>query len=887
MDGSRSTRLTPKPLDGRRAALVIATTRYEDPELSQLRAPARDAEGLAEVLGDPDIGAFTLTKVIDADERQVRREIDGFLSGRGVGDLVVLYLSCHGVLDRRNRLYFAAADTLKGQLGSTAIPSAWLLDQLDECRARRQVLILDCCFSGAFAQGSKGDTDLDLERRLAGQGRGRAVLTASRAGEYSFEGQALPDAEVVGSVFTDGLLEGLQTGAADISGDGYVSVDEAFDYAYSYVLARGANQTPQRWLYGGEGTIVLARSPAGIAVIPAQLPELLASSLDSPYPALRIGAVNTLGDWLSGSDPAKALTAEQKLRQIAASDVATVAAAARAYLSNLQATEMGGSNQEALAALSTPPRNSRLTATQQVHGDHRPPQVADRIASGIGNATKLIARTLGPMGRKCVVRDQSGSDVEASDAKTIVDYFVPEDPRDVLGATFVREMVREQELAAHDGAATAAVLAHAMTVKAVDALRAGVDPMSLKRGIEATVERVSEELSKLAKDVETKEEIASLITTSTGDAAIGEVIAEALDKVGKEGVITVEDSNTFGLELELTEGMRFDKGYISPQFHTESEGMEAVLEDPYILIVGSKVSANKDLLPVLDKVAQSGKPLVIIAEDVEGEALATLVVNKIRGRFKSVAVRAPGFGNRRKAILGDIAILTGGYVISEEVGLKLESADLDLLGRARKVVVTKDETTIVDGAGDPEQISDRINQIRAEIDNTDSDYDREKLQERLAKLAGGAAVIKVGALTETALYQRKQLTESAVAIARESITWGLLPGGGTALMEVQRRLGTGGKRRTSGQSLVPDQLDGAAIVSASLAEPLKQILANAGIDPAKLAKPISSWIPATGLDVITNEHTDMARAGIIDSCWVVTQAVANAAKLTERLLLVS
>jgi serine/threonine protein phosphatase PrpC len=361
MAGSPITRLAPYPPEGPRAALVIATTRYRDPELRQLRAPARDAEDLAEVLGDPDIGAFTVMRVIDGDERQVRREIDLFLSGRGIGDLVVVYLSCHGVLDRRNRLFFAAADTLKAQLGSTGIPSVWVLEQLEECRARSKVLILDCCFSGAFAHGSKGDADLDLERRLAGHGRGQAVLTASRAGEYSFEGQALPGAAITGSIFTAGLVEGLRTGAADVGGTGYVSVDEAYEYAYAYVVRSGASQTPQRWLSGGEGAIALARSPAGITVRPAPMPEALETSLNSQYPAVRIGAVNVLGEWLTGADLARALTAEQKLRQIAETDAPAVAAAARTYLRSPQRTDMAPRRPKpefraAEAARTQPPR---------------------------------------------------------------------------------------------------------------------------------------------------------------------------------------------------------------------------------------------------------------------------------------------------------------------------------------------------------------------------------------------------------------------------------------------------------------------------------------------------------------------------------------------------
>src|SRR5215475_6112959 len=385
-----------------------------------------------------------------------------------------------------------------------------------------------------------------------------------------------------------------------------------------------------------------------------------------------------------------------------------------------------------------------------------------------------------------------------------------------------RGPVGEDRRRAGHGTTTATVLAQALVREGLRNVAAGANPMSLKRGIEAAVERVSEELSKLSKDVETKEQIASTASISAGDTAIGEMIAEAMDKVGKEGVITVEESNTFGLELELTEGMRFDKGYISPYFATDPERMEGVLDDPYILIVNSKVSANKDLLPLLDKVVQSGKPLVIIAEDVEGEALATLVVNKIRGLFKSVAVKAPGFGDRRKAMLNDIAILTGGQVISEEVGLKLENADLDLLGRARKVVVTKDETTIVDGAGEAEQISGRVNQIRAEIENTDSDYDREKLQERLAKLAGGVAVIKAGAATEVELKERKHRIEDAVRNAKAAVEEGVVAGGGVAL--IQAGINAFKKLDLSG-----DEATGAAIVRKSVEEPLKQIAVNAGL----------------------------------------------------------
>jgi chaperonin GroEL len=562
-------------------------------------------------------------------------------------------------------------------------------------------------------------------------------------------------------------------------------------------------------------------------------------------------------------------------------------AADRVPLPGIEPTDVERSGREFSVATSSTPPASPPAAAQSFHGDGKPLQAADRIARGVNSVTELIARTLGPMGRKSVLQDQAGNDFEAADARAIVEHFVPEDPREALGVSYVREMIHEQYQVAHDGAATAAVLARAMTIRAMEGLRTGANPMSLKRGIESAVERVSEELSKLAKDVETKEQIAYLALTYTADAAVSEMIAEAMDKVGIEGLITVEESNTFGLELELTEGMRFDKGYISPHFLTDSERMQAVLEDPYILIVNSKISANKDLLPLLDKVVQSGKPLVIIAEDVEGEALATLVVRKGPGPFRSVAVKAPGFGGRRKAMLGDIAILTGGQVISEEIGLKLDSVDLDVLGRARRVVVTKDETMIVDGAGDMDQITGRVKQIRTEIDNTDSDYDREKLQERLAKLAGGVAVIRVGAATESRLHQHKQLVESAVSIAREAITWGLLPGGGAALVEVQHRLRKNDGNSTGTPPPSPDEATGIAIVFDSLAEPLKQVMANAGYDPARLANLISDREVGTGFDVNMNKQTDMLAAGIVDSRAVVSRAVANAANLTQRLLLVS
>ena len=533
------------------------------------------------------------------------------------------------------------------------------------------------------------------------------------------------------------------------------------------------------------------------------------------------------------------------------------------------------------------------------------------LERGMNQLADAVKVTLGPKGRNVVLEKKWGAPTITNDGVSIAKEIELEDPWEKIGAELVKEVAKKTDDVAGDGTTTATVLAQALVREGLRNVAAGANPMSLKRGIEAAVERVSEELSKIAKDVETKEQIASTASISAGDPAIGEMIAEAMDKVGKEGVITVEESNTFGLELELTEGMRFDKGYISPYFVTDPERMEAVLDDPYILVTNTKISANKDLLPLLDKVVQSGKPLAIIAEDVEGEALATLVVNKIRGLFKSVAVKAPGFGDRRKAMLGDIAILTGAQVISEEVGLKLENADLDLLGRARKVVVTKDETTIVDGAGDSEQISGRVNQIRAEIENTDSDYDREKLQERLAKLAGGVAVIKAGAATEVELKERKHRIEDAVRNAKAAVEEGVVPGGGAALLQAGQRLGVflaalppqpPGPKSLPRHPEAPDppepdeeepaplphpdgdERTGYEIVRRALEEPLKQIAVNAGLEGGVVVEKVKTLPAGQGLDAATGEYVDMFKAGIIDPAKVTRSALQNAASIAALFL---
>ncbi|HZM81038.1 MAG TPA: chaperonin GroEL, partial [Candidatus Limnocylindrales bacterium] len=465
-----------------------------------------------------------------------------------------------------------------------------------------------------------------------------------------------------------------------------------------------------------------------------------------------------------------------------------------------------------------------------------------------------------------------GAPTITNDGVSIAKEIELEDPYEKIGAELVKEVAKKTDDVAGDGTTTATVLAQALVREGLRNVAAGANPMSLKRGIEAAVASVAEELAKLAKDVETKEQIASTASISAADTTVGEIIAEAMDKVGKEGVITVEESNTFGLELELTEGMRFDKGFNSAYFITDTERMETVLEDPYLLIVNNKISNVKDMLPILEKVMQSGKPLAIIAEDVEGEALATLIVNKIRGTFKSVAVKAPGFGDRRKAMLQDIAILTGGQVISEEVGLKLDTVGLDMLGRARKVVVTKDETTIVEGAGDTDQINGRVNQIRAEIEKSDSDYDREKLQERLAKLAGGVAVIKVGAATEVELKERKHRIEDAVRNAKAAVEEGIVAGGGVALVQA-------GKTAFEKLDLIGDEATGANIVKVALDAPLRQIAVNAGLEGGVVAEKVRTLEIGHGLDAATGEYVDMMKAGIIDPAKVTRSALQNAASI--------
>ncbi|MBI8990323.1 chaperonin GroEL [Corynebacterium meridianum] len=504
------------------------------------------------------------------------------------------------------------------------------------------------------------------------------------------------------------------------------------------------------------------------------------------------------------------------------------------------------------------------------------------LEKGLNTLADAVKVTLGPKGRNVVLEKSWGAPTITNDGVTIAREIELEDPYEKIGAELVKEVAKKTDDVAGDGTTTATVLAQALVREGLRNVAAGSNPMGIKRGIEQAVKKVTEELLSTAKEIETEEQIAATAGISAADPAIGAKIAQAMYAVGggklnKESVITVEESNTFGVELDVTEGMRFDKGYISGYFATDMERQEAVLEDPYILLVSAKIGNIKDLLPLLEKVMQTGKPLLIIAEDVEGEALSTLVVNKIRGTFKSVAVKAPGFGDRRKAQLQDMAILTGGQVISEEVGLSLESADIPLLGRARKVVVTKDETTIVEGAGDSAQIEGRVNQIRAEIENSDSEYDREKLQERLAKLAGGVAVIKVGAATEVELKERKHRIEDAVRNAKAAVEEGIVAGGGVALIQAAHVL-------DDDLGLTGDEATGVKIVRSALSSPLKQIAFNAGHEPGVVADKVASLKVGEGLNAATGEYVNLMEAGINDPVKVTRSALQNAASIAALFL---
>ena len=504
------------------------------------------------------------------------------------------------------------------------------------------------------------------------------------------------------------------------------------------------------------------------------------------------------------------------------------------------------------------------------------------LEAGVDAVANAVKVTLGPKGRYVVLDKKFGAPTITNDGVTIAREIEVEDVFENQGAQLVREVATATNDVAGDGTTTATVLAQAIVRQGLKNVAAGANPLALKRGIEKAVEEVVKNIAAQSKEVSGKDQIARVATISAGDEEIGDVIADAIEKVGKDGVVNVEEGQTFGMDLEFTEGMQFDKGYISPYMVTDQDRMEATLEDPYILIANQKIGSVRDVLPVLEQVIQSGKPILIIAEDVEGESLATLVVNKLRGTFTGVAVKAPGFGDRRKRMLEDIAILTGGEVITEEMGLKLENTQLSQLGRARRVVVAKDTTTVVDGAGDAAAIKGRINQIKAEIENTDSDFDREKLQERLAKLSGGVAVVKVGAATETEMKEKKHRVEDALQATRAALEEGIVPGGGVALLQASSAVTIGTNGASADGS--DDERTGARIVLRALEEPLRQLAENAGLEGSVVVNDVRKAKKGQGLNAATNEIVDLVAAGIIDPAMVTRSALQNAASIAKNIL---
>ncbi|MBQ1049253.1 chaperonin GroEL [Micromonospora sp. C51] len=757
-----------------RYALLIAAGEYEDPGLSQLRAPSQDVSRLAALLEAPEVGGFDSVEVLqDTTDADVRAGIENILADRLRDDLVLVYFSCHGIVDRMHRLYFAATNTRRARPASTAVSRSFVNEQLESSPARAKVLILDCCFSGAFAEGFKASTRNALDDQL---GSGYVVLTASDAYEYSWEGDSIADSSPHASVFTDVLIEGLG-GAADLDGDHRIGIDELFRYVKDGVGIRQPNQSPRFWAHDAELNI---------------------------------------------------------------------------YLANVEERKLAGI-----------PGRPQPAAVAKRPSNYNRNQVV--VARGLHRVSERLRLMLGPLGRRIVFEDEEGRFAETDDPSVFVTRYKAADPRDRLGAEYATEIVQQAHQRAGDGAGTAIVLAQAMVDGAVEALKDGAHPMALARGIEAGVARAIEALAPLARPVEYKEQIAGVVGLAAGDPTAGDIVAEAMDKVGANGVLTVEESNTGGLELEITEGMRLNQGYVSPYLVTDVDRKEAVIEDAYVLIVDGNLSGVQIVLPVLQKVMETKKPLLLIAHNIDGETLATVIVNKVRGTFQSVAVNAPESGAQREALLGDIAALTGGQVLTTDA---LPGATLESLGGVRKIVVTADQTSLIDGAGDSGRIQARVNRIRADISQAGPGYDLEKLKERLARLAGGVAVIKVGAPTEAALQQRMESYRRSIQLSQVAVADGLLPGGATSLCviadEVAAAAGTG------------DQGLGVRIVARSLSAPYRQILTNAGI-------PADGRL-GTQIDVTTDQPADLFAAGIYDGCGVLISALEAAMAATIRFL---
>ncbi|MGI5213762.1 chaperonin GroEL [Plantactinospora sp. CA-290183] len=777
-----------------RYALLVAVGEYDDPSLDQLRAPEQDVERLAAVLEDPAVGNFTVRTLQDAADNEVRREIEDLLTDRANDDLVLVYFSCHGIVDPFHRLYFAATNTVRTRPASTAISRSFVNEQLEACRAAAKVLVLDCCFAGAFAEGFKAAPQGALEGQV---GRGYVVLSACDSYEYAFESDGLVESAPRGSIFTDVLLEGLATGGADLDGDGRIGVDELFRYVHDGVVRRRPDQKPKWSAYNAEPHIYLANAMA----------------------ASRDGAGGRTG------------------------------------------------GRGEVAKSSAPPRPTNYNRHQAI------------VARGFRAGADLVRRTYGPLGRRVLVEDETGAYHELGDATSVVRIFTAHDTRDAIGTSYVRELVEGVRHRVGAGATTTVVLAQAMMDAASAALRAGANPVALRRGIESATLDVLTELAAIAVPVETKEHLRAVSTIASGDEVIGDLLAAAMEKVGKDGVITVEESNLFGLELELTEGMRVPAGHVSPYFVTDPEEAEAVLDEPAILIVDQRLGTVRALEAFLEAAGRQGRPLAVFAHDIRDAALTALIVGKVRQRLNSVAVRLYWPDEERRTLMEDLAVLTRATVVGDTPQGSAEDV-AGLLGTARRVITTRRHTTLVDGAGDREAIRRRIGQIRADLDRHDPGADRQLLRDRLARLSGGVAVIRVGESTEGQLKKRKRQIDDAVRTARAAVEWGLVPGGGAALLTVAGRIGD---RRSRGG----DEAAGYAVVVGALEAPYQELMRNAGRNPVAGPADLRRRGPGITFDMVSGTYVTALDAGIIDAAATLREAVTAAAGVVTRYLMIA
>jgi chaperonin GroEL len=856
-----------------RSALIVANDKYDDPKLQRLRAPTHDAAELGRVLGDPTIGAYDVEVSLNQPEYLVRRKLGTFFKNVDRDDVLLLHFSCHGLKDEDGRLYFATPDTELDQLDATAVSAAWVNGLIDRSPSRRVILLLDCCYSGAFGKGSRSRAGDGVELNERFTGRGLVVLTASNSMEYAFEGEELTG-HGEPSVFTTAVVQALESGQADHDGDGKISVDELYDFVFDRVKDSTSSQTPSKWMYDVQGDLVVAQSPRGAILRPAELPARVRKALASQQRMTRVGAIDELATMLEEKDRAMAEAARIKLLELVDDDSRRVAAAAEEALRRI--------GEIPASAIPADVGRQPTPAAQEAGGVDSEPSARHRVEAGIRQVASAIEATLGPEGREVVLVGDDGSKTVTKDALAVaLRVELAPNRYERFGGQLTIEVAKRTVAETGDGGSTAVSLMRAIVEAGLRRLENGIHPVRLKRGIEAAVNAVVDDLRKQSVEIYSKQDIARAATMSSRKSEIGDVIADALEKVGKDGVVAVEEGQTFGLELELTEGMRFDSGYLSPYMVTDAEREEAVLDDAYVLVAHQKIGPVKDLLPVLEQVIQAGRPLLIVAEDVEGESLATVIVNKLRATFVAIAVKAPGFGDRRKRVLEDIAILTGGEVITEEMGLKLENTKLSQLGRVRRVVVDRDSTVLIDGAGDWEAIKARIKQLKNEIEDTDSDFDRENLQEQLAKLSGGVAVIKVGAATETEMKRTKDRVERALDVTYALLEEGFVAGGGVALIQCEEAV----RALDAPEASAP----GVESVVEALSHPFTCIVSNAGLDAAELLRRVRDGEAAWGIDAATGEYVDLVARGIVDPTKVVRLALQNASScalsaLTSELL---